>query len=202
MDIDIVVKERNTGTASSGSRVFKLLRRDSQCAAEPDQLLGRGQTCVHRRISANSIACSSFSFTEPYLFDTKWHAGSDLYIERRYLIPYSELKRGFDIRFGHPLAPYLLAYLKYKLEHTEIDLDPTYGDPDLFPPDTADGTTSSVTLSLEYDKRDDRFAPSKGIFASTRSNMPASVETWIIPKGLANLATTKRFSGTWFGGTT
>ena len=45
-------------------------------------------------------------------------------------------------------------------------LDPVNGDPELFPVNTANGTTSSVTFTLEYDKRDDRFSPTKGIFTS------------------------------------
>ncbi|MGZ3723181.1 MAG: BamA/TamA family outer membrane protein, partial [Bdellovibrionales bacterium] len=57
-------------------------------------------------------------------------------------------------------------FIRYKLDKTQIDVDPVTGDPDLFPADTANGRTSSATFTLEYDKRDDRFAPSKGIFSS------------------------------------
>jgi outer membrane protein insertion porin family len=46
-----------------------------------------------------------------------------------------------------------------------LELTPQ-GDPDVFPVATANGFTSSITLSLAYDKRNDRFAPTDGVFAS------------------------------------
>ena len=66
---------------------------------------------------------------------------------------------------GHPLAPYLKGYVRYKLDDTDIKLLAD-GDPDLFVVDTANGVTSSLTFTLEYDKRDDRFAPTDGVFTS------------------------------------
>ncbi len=40
-------------------------------------------------------------------------------------------------------------------------------DTDLYPVETVNGQTSSVQVAIEYDKRDDRFAPTKGLFAGT-----------------------------------
>lgn len=167
MDIDIVVKERNTGTLQAGAGYSSYYGAILNAQLSQTNLLGRGQSLTGSVDLSNRQSFFRFSFTEPYFMDTNWRTGIDLYIQQRYLIQYTELKRGVNLRLGHPLAPYFEAYIRYKLEHTHIDLDPTYGDPDVFPPDTANGTTSSVTLTLEYDKRDDRFAPSKGLYAST-----------------------------------
>ncbi len=167
MDIDIVVKERNTGTLQAGAGYSSYYGAILNAQLSQTNLLGRGQSISGSVDFSQLQQLFRFTFTEPYFMDTTWSTGFDLYIERRYLTEYSELRRGFDVRIGHPLAPYFMAYLRYKLEHTEIDLDPTYGDPDLFPPDTANGSTSSATLTLEYDKRDDRFMPTKGVYAST-----------------------------------
>jgi outer membrane protein insertion porin family len=65
--------------------------------------------------------------------------------------------------------------LRYKLDETQIELDLINGDPDLFPVPTPtnpnpagnpNGITSSLTVTLEYDKRNDRFAPTKGLYGS------------------------------------
>jgi outer membrane protein insertion porin family len=98
--------------------------------------------------------------------DSLWSVGGDVYRSQRALIEYTETKTGADARLGHPLAPFLNGFIRYKFDKTRIDLDPTYGDPYLYPTETANGVTSSATFSLEYDKRDDRFSPSKGIFSS------------------------------------
>jgi outer membrane protein insertion porin family len=115
------------------------------------------------------------NFTEPYLYDTDWTAGVDAFQTLRTTQEYSEKKVGGALRLGHPLAPFLRGYARYKLDHTTIVLDPTYGDPDLYPVPTdanpnplgnPNGYTSSGTLTLEYDKRDDRFAPTNGLYSS------------------------------------
>lgn len=167
MDIDIVVKERNTGTLQAGAGYSSYYGAILNAQLSQTNLLGRGQSLTGSVDLSNKQSLFRFSFTEPYFMDTNWRTGIDLYIQQRYLLQYAELKRGINLRLGHPLAPYFEAYVRYKLEHTHIDLDPVLGDPVVFPVETANGTTSSVTLTLEYDKRDDRFAPTKGLFAST-----------------------------------
>ena len=108
----------------------------------------------------------NLNFTEPYLFDTQWTAGADAYVTSRQLPEYTERKSGGALRIGHPLAPFLRGFLKYKLDKTDIKLDDILGDPDIYPVQTANGWTSSSTVTLEYDKRDDRFAPTNGIYSS------------------------------------
>jgi outer membrane protein insertion porin family len=187
MDIDIVVKERNTGTLQAGAGYSSYYGAILNAQLSQTNFLGKGQSLSGSVDVSSKQSLFKFSFTEPYFMDTNWRTGIDLYIQRRYLTEYSEFRRGFDVRLGHPLAPYLEAYVKYKLERTELDLDPTYGDPDLFPVATANGTTSSVTLTLEYDKRDDRFAPSKGIFSSISTEYAGVGGNKEFTKGFASL---------------
>jgi outer membrane protein insertion porin family len=104
--------------------------------------------------------------------DTRWSLGFDLYqsISNRY--DYNEKKLGSAFRFGHPLGEHIFGSLRYKLERTRLDPIVDINGNDitdrvLFPLDTASGVTSSVTGILEYDRRNDRFSPSKGIYAST-----------------------------------
>ena len=69
---------------------------------------------------------------------------------------------------GHPLANYLTGYMGYKYEDTQ--LKPSSADieidEDVYPLHTASGSKGAVTLSLRYDKRNDRLQASDGTFAN------------------------------------
>lgn len=165
MDIDIVVKERNTGTIQVGAGYSSFQGFVFNGQVNQINFLGRGQRLGASVDLAKNQELFKLNFTEPYTFDTEWSTGFDLYQSRRALLEYDEVKRGAAIRVGHPLAPYLDGYFRYKLDETRLTLDST-GDDKLFPVETANGTTSSVTFTLEYDRRNDRFEPSKGIYSS------------------------------------
>ena len=165
MDIDVVVKERNTGTIQLGAGYstfggFLLNGQINQI-----NLFGRGQKLGLSIDWSQQQKVFDLSFTEPYFNDTEWSLGGDLYVSDRLLTEYEENKKGVGIRVGHPLAPYLEGTLGYKIDKTYLTLSDV-GDPQLFPVDTANGLTSSITAGLSYDTRDDRFSPSEGQFHS------------------------------------
>ncbi len=163
MDIDIVVKERNTGSIQVGAGYSSFDGFVINGQINQINLLGRGQKLGASVDWSNLRRNVTINFTEPFFMDTRWEVGFDAYHRDRELIEYSERKEGGAIRVGHPLAPYLQGIIGYKIDDTTLKLGPK-SDPDLFPIETANGITSSVTLSLLYDKRDDSFAPTKGLF--------------------------------------
>jgi outer membrane protein insertion porin family len=166
MDIDIVVKERNTGTVQVGAGYSNYNGVVFNGQVNQINFLGRGQKLGVSIDLSKVESLYKASFTEPYFMDTEWLVGGDVYRSQRLLYDYTETKTGAAVKIGHPLAPYLDGSIRYKLDRTNLTLDPTTGDPDIFPVDTANGTTSSISFGLDYDKRDDRFTPSKGIFSS------------------------------------
>lgn len=172
MDIDIVVKERNTGTIQVGAGYSTYSHFIFNGQVNQINLFGRGQKLgISVDLSSNQ-SLWNFNFTEPYFLDTEWSVGVDAYQSRRILTEYTETKKGGALRVGHPLAKYLRGYLRYKLDDTEINLDSTYGDDTLFPthpskPGNPNGLTSSATVTLEYDRRNDRMMPTDGVYSST-----------------------------------
>lgn len=168
MDIDIVVKERNTGTIQVGAGYSSYSKFVFNGQVNQINFLGRGQKLGVSIDLSKRQSLYKASFTEPYFMDTEWLVGGDIYRSSREVPEafYEETKTGGAVRIGHPLAPYLDGSIRYKLDETELKLDSTKGDTQLFPVETANGTTSSITLGLDYDKRDDRFTPSKGVFGS------------------------------------
>lgn len=166
MDIDIVVKERNTGSIQVGAGYSTYSQFIFNGQVNQINLFGRGQKLGLSVDLSSNQSLFNFNFTEPYFLDTEWSTGVDAYISRRVLREYEETKKGGALRLGHPLAPFLNGFIRYKLDHTDIALT-DYGDEKIFPTETANGLTSSVTLTLEYDKRNDRFAPTSGVYGST-----------------------------------
>jgi len=174
LNIDIVVKERNTGSIQLGAGYGSVTGFTLQGQVNQTNFLGKGQT-LGVGLNVSSIGSFfNFNFTEPYFLDTNWSLGYDLYrsIQNRY--DYDETKTGMAVRLGHPLNEEntLMGTVRLKNEWTHLsEIDNADGtvltDYVVFPLQTADGSTRSVTGIVEYDKRNDRFSPTGGVYAST-----------------------------------
>lgn len=172
LNIDIVVKERNTGSIQLGAGYGSFSGFTLQGQINQSNFLGKGQKLGAGLNVSRDGSYYNFNFTEPYFMDTLWSLGFDVYqsISNRY--DYDEKKLGGAFRFGHPLGENIFGSIRYKMEKTNLDpvkdsSNNVITDSALFPLDTASGVTSSMTGILEYDKRNDRFSPTKGVYAST-----------------------------------
>ena len=170
LNVELTVKERSTGTITLGAGYGSAQGFFFTTQVSEINLFGRGQSLSFTaQFSADRIQRSlNLGFTEPYLFDTNWSAGFDVFainfqIPNRYLTH----KLGFDLRFGHPIFEYTYLYLTYKNEGLQITsvVDPTL---DV----SADqGVLSSIVTSVVRDKRNNRFETTGGNYQSV------SVET-------------------------
>ena len=172
LNVEISVKERSTGTVTLGAGYGSVQKFFFTTQISEINLMGRGQTLsLSAQIAADKTSKSfNLGFTDPYIFDTKWSAGFDLYYVN-FPIPgkYATRKLGFDLRFGYPVFEYTNAYITYKHEGLQI-INP---DPSIDPADVrADsGVLSSVVWSVVRDKRNNRFETTDGNYQS------ASLET-------------------------
>ncbi|MGZ3768075.1 MAG: outer membrane protein assembly factor BamA [Bdellovibrio sp.] len=172
MNVDISVKERNTGQIQLGAGYGTSQGFTLQGSVNQANFMGKGQNLGASLNLSNTGSYYSLSFTEPYFADTLWSVGTDLYQSANSgRADYDENHKGGAIRFGHPLAEFTRGYLRYKYDDTQLltKSDSTgkpITDPYLFPLATASGITSSITGTLEYDTRNDRQMPSKGLLAS------------------------------------
>ena len=164
--IDVVIKERNTGQLQLTAGYGNVQGLSLGGSVQQNNFRGLGQTLGARIEATKNRQDYSISLTEPYFLDTKWSAGFNLfYIENKERINYDNRNTGVALRFGHPIyGDDVRAYLRYSIDKSDLFAN-QYTDPLLFPLDTARGVTSAVTGTLEYDSRNDRFSPSKGILA-------------------------------------
>ena len=173
MNLDIAVKERNTGTIQVGAGYSTFSEFIFNGQVSQINFLGKGQRLAVSVDLSKLQSLFNFNFTEPYFLDSRWSLGVDAYQSVRRTLDWIETKKGTAVRIGHPLAPYLRGFFRYKFDNTQIDLTSIRlnnvdfaGDTTLYPVETARGDTSSGTLTLEYDRRNDIMAPTKGVFAS------------------------------------
>ena len=171
LNIDIVVKERNTGTIQFGAGYGSATGFTLQGQVTQSNFLGKGQNMGASLQASDSKSDFSFTFTEPHYNDTDWSVGYNIYQSRSARSDYIEKKGGGSVEFGHPLSENIRGLFAFKADKTDLEAKREDGvninDYEIFPLDTASGDTYSVKGSLVFDKRNDRFAPTKGWYASS-----------------------------------
>lgn len=173
LNIDVSVKERNTGSIQLGAGYGSATKFTLQGQINQTNFLGKGQKLSAGLNISDLAQVYNLNFTEPYFLDSEWSLGFDVYQSQSNRYEYNENRRGGALRFGHPLGEFLFGSIRYRLDKTNLEpmvdsnTKAVITDLALFPLNTASGVTSSVTGILEYDRRDDRFSPSKGVFLST-----------------------------------
>ncbi len=180
LNIDIVVKERNTGSIQLGAGYGSATGFSLQGQVQQANFLGKGQKMGAGLNISQLYNTYFFNFTEPHYNDTDWSLGFDLYQSQANRYYYMEQIDGGALRVGHPLSDFLSLTFRYRYDQTSLSNLYTQGlladgvtpvqvlltDPTLFPLSQASGDTSSVTSVLEYDHRNDRLSPTDGVYSS------------------------------------
>ncbi|HAZ14047.1 MAG: outer membrane protein assembly factor BamA [Bdellovibrionales bacterium GWA2_49_15] len=163
LDVEINVKERNTGQISVGAGYSTATGAFMQASIAQNNFMGYGQNLSFGLSLSSTNKTYNVGFTEPYLFDTKWTAGFDVYSQNNEASSSFSYKRnGLDLRVGHPIAEYTRIYVTYRIEDTQIRAvnDPTVNEA------VENGIASVVRTSIVQDKRDNAFEPSSGYYVS------------------------------------
>ncbi len=172
MNVDIVIKERNTGQIQLGAGYGSSTGFTLQGSVNQTNFLGKGQNLGVSLNIGGDGSYFNFSFTEPYLNDSQWSLGFDVYKSSNTgRVDFDEDHKGVNLRLGHPVAENMRGFLKLKYDNGKLSpktdvngVDQT--DYDLFPLESASGDTVSASGILEFDTRNDRMMTTKGVFAS------------------------------------
>ncbi len=161
LDVEITVKERNTGQITLGAGYSTASRGFLQGSISQNNFRGMGQTLT-ASMSLSAVQKSyNLGFTEPYFLDTKWTAGGDIYrTQSQFSSSLFYDKYGADARVGHPIAEYTRAFITYKIENTNISnvRNPTIN------PLNENGVASSIQTSVVRDRRNNIFEPTAGSY--------------------------------------
>ncbi len=171
----VEVKERPTGTFQVGAGFssyenFILTGQISQ-----QNFFGWGQT-LSLQVQWSSVRqLGQVQFVDPYFLDTRWTFAFDLYLTEGIYTTFTRRSAGGSMTWGYelkgleawwPLARHLedmrlfATYTNERVEVTSTTLATTAR------AQFTSGTTSSLRLSLQWDKRDNRIFPSSGFFLS------------------------------------
>lgn len=172
VDILVSVKERGTGTFTFGVGYSTISGVYINSNISENNLFGRGQVLsfgLNMSVGGNDPEAKkdksfNLGFVEPYFLDSDFSLGGDVFYTDSH-IPgrFRQINQGFDIKSSYPLAEYTRLYWTYKLSHQGIK--------DVQRPATEDealekGYLSSIALTLERDKRNNRMEPTKGNYQS------------------------------------
>ncbi len=169
----VEVKERPTGTFQLGAGFssyenFILTGQISQ-----QNFFGWGQTLSLQIQWSKIRQLGQIQFVEPYFLDTRWTFAFDLYMTEGVYTTFTRRSVGGSLTWGYELsglAPWwsfaqrledmrvFATYTNERIDVTAAQLSTTARS------QFKSGTTSSVRLSLQWDRRDNRLFPTSGYF--------------------------------------
>ena len=167
LDLNVVVKEKPTGTFSIGAGYSSLDGIIGQGSVQQANFLGLGLKMSAAASFGSKSQTYNLGLTDPYFLDSKWTLGGDIYRNERQYLDYTRRATGGDIKAGYPISDTLSTFWLYKYEEKEIFdesqslLENIHIGAIVAPEATS--TTSAILASLNRNTTDYRLDPSRGM---------------------------------------
>jgi len=171
----VEVKERATGTFQIGAGFSSYENFILTGQVSQNNFFGWGQTLSLQLQWSSIRQLGQIQFVEPYFLDTKWTFAFDLYATEGLYTTFTRRAIGGSMTWGYELnglaeywpfarhledmrvfATYTNEYIRVASAGTQYYLANRF----------KSGTTSSVRLSLQWDRRDNRLFPTSGWYTS------------------------------------
>jgi outer membrane protein insertion porin family len=171
----VEVKEKPTGTFQVGAGFSSYENFILTAQISQNNFFGWGQTLSLQVQWSSLRQLGQIQFIEPYFFDTRWTFAFDLYANENWYMNFTRAAIGGSLTWGYELSG--LAWLipafsalddlrvfgTYTLEGVRV----TAAVQDILLYNRfRSGTTSSVRLSLAWDRRDNQLFPTAGFYLS------------------------------------
>jgi len=161
MKLLIDVTEKNTGAFSFGAGYGNVENLFLTASISERNLFGRAQTLALKGQFGAKTRKFTLSFTEPWLFDIPLSAGIDIYNWNYNFSTYDKDSVGAKVRLGYPVIDFTRINLTYTYDIADIKNVDDNAANDI-KNDAGENIKSSITTSLRYDSRNDRFHPTQG----------------------------------------
>lgn len=119
-DLEVQVKEGQTGTISAGAGYSSYDRMVFQGQITERNFRGRGEVLSFATAIGSRREEFDLGFTEPYLFDTNLTLGVNAFITEREWDEYTRRDMGGSVRLGLPVGEYTRIGLGYTYEDVKI----------------------------------------------------------------------------------
>ena len=169
----VEVKERPTGTFQVGAGFSSYENFILTGQVSQQNFFGWGQTLSLQIQWSKIRQLGQIQFVEPYFLDTRWTFAFDVYMTEGIYTTFTRRSVGGSLTWGYELSG-LERWWSFakKLEDMRIFATYTNERVDVTAAqasttarsDFKSGTTSSVRLSFQWDKRDNRLFPTSGFF--------------------------------------
>ena len=120
MDINIRVKEKNTGMFMVGAGYSAVDQAVIMAQVVQQNFLGYGQTLSLKASLGSTSNNYELSFTEPWLFDLPLWCKADIWKYTKEYDSYTLDTRGAGVTLGYPIWNRITGYVGYKLSMDDI----------------------------------------------------------------------------------
>ncbi|HEX2572451.1 MAG TPA: outer membrane protein assembly factor BamA [Polyangia bacterium] len=186
IDVNIEVNERPTGTFQIGAGFSSVENFVGQAQVSQNNLFGRGQQLQLQASISSLRQFFTLRFLDPYFFDTPLTFAFTVYNSLLTYPSFNRTSRGGDITFGYLLSDNVRVFGTYKLETVRVaqnTFNQTLGgfggfvqaSPGTLSNLFRSGLISSVRFSINWDRRNDRLFPTKGVFLSGSAEAADSI---------------------------
>jgi outer membrane protein insertion porin family len=179
MILEVSVKEKLTGTFQVGFGFAGGENFFGQAQLAQNNLLGYGHTASLSLQISSIRQLFQLSYLDPYVLDTQWTGSIDLYRSQLLYSGFDRQANGGALTAGYDftnVAPWLedfRLFLTYTLE--QVTVTAATGTQDVLANQFSSGRTSSVRISFNYDKRDNRLFPTSGHLESASAEFASSL---------------------------
>ncbi len=177
IDVNLEVTERATGTFQIGAGFSSVENFIGQAQVAQNNLFGRGTTLQLQAQISSLRQLFSLRYLDPYFLDTKLTFAFSAYNSLLFYPSFNRTARGGDLTWGYLFGDFVRLFATYKLENVQVKTNQAGVQIGGFAPTTQvtpgtisnlfrSGWTSAIRLSMNYDSRDDRMFPKRGMFHS------------------------------------
>lgn len=158
--LNVEVEEKPTGSLSFGAGFSSVDKLVGMVQLSQDNFLGKGQR-LNFQAQMGGTSRFTFSFTEPWTFDTRWSSGVDLYNMERWYEDFDRDSLGGSFRIGHPVGEF--SSVSFGYEYEKVDISDVDSDAVLeIQESEGETTTGAVVAGFTRSTLDDRFVPRTG----------------------------------------
>lgn len=177
IEVNIEVAERPTGTFQIGAGFSSVENFIGQAQVSQNNLFGRGTTATLQAQISSLRQLITLRYLDPYFLDTPVTFAFSLYNSQLYYPSFNRAALGGDLTWGYLVSDNVRIFGTYKLERVQVAQNngnavlAGFGQTFNASPGTISnlfrsGLTSSVRASMNWDTRNDRLFPTKGVFMS------------------------------------
>jgi len=165
--VNVTVKEKPTGTFQVGLGFSSVENFLLTAQVSQNNLFGWGQTGSLSAQISKLRSLVQVSYLDPYFLDTNWIFSFNYFRQELDYYGFTRGSNGGDLTWGYHLTEDLMLHAGYNIEYVTVDPSRSgdLGDIQLANR-FRDGLTSSLRLTLNYDKRNNRLFPSEGHYQS------------------------------------